>query len=146
MDTKSIITDELIERLKRQEEKLFAAHKEALNQWYGGILIFSGLVVAALANQNNVWAYLFIVLWLLEVLLIVYIFRASKDAYDLVIIRHYEGTTSEEQEKSDLKYAEHKHNRVKIFDKAIFYTFFILTLLTIGYFISQILIYNKIIV
>ena len=77
MDTKSIITDELVEKLGRQEEKLLATHKEVLSQWHGSILVFSGLVIAALANQNNVWAYLLIVFWLLEALLIVYVFHAG---------------------------------------------------------------------
>lgn len=135
-----------VERLRKQEEQLISNVKEVINQWRGGILIFAGLVIAALANQNNVWAYFLIILWLLEALLIVCVFHARKNVYDLMAIRHYEGTTSEEQEKSDLKYEERKHNQVEIFDKAISYTFFILTLLTIGYFFAKILvIYDKII-
>jgi hypothetical protein len=131
-----------IERIKKQEEGLLSDVKESINHWHGSLLIFAGLAMAVLSNQKNTWAYLLIVFWLVEALLAVYPSYTDRKIYDLMIIRHFEGTISEEQEYNDLKYAERKHKQAKIFEKYASKIFFALTFLTGVYFIVKILFFQ----
>lgn len=133
------ILDRAIEKLGKQEEKLLSNIKEAINQWRGNLLVFAGLAIAALSNQNNAWAYLLIVFWLVEAAFIVFIFYNSRNVYDLMQVRHFEGIISEEQEQNDLKYAERKHRKVTILDKISSLMFFAIMFLTLLYFFVKIL-------
>lgn len=133
------ILDVAIEKLKKQEEKLLSDVKESINQWHGSLLIFAGLAMAVLGNQGNAWAHLLIILWLVEALLAVYPSHINRKIYNLMITRHFEGTSSEEQEHNDIKYAERKHEQAKIFERFASQIFFVLTFLTGVYFIIKIL-------
>lgn len=133
------ILDVAIEKLKKQEEKLLSDVKEVINQWRGSLLIFSGLAIAALGSQGNIWAYLLIIFWLIEAVLIVFIFYTHRNIYDLMAARHFERPLSEEQEQSDLKYAGRKHKQAEIFDKTASLMFFAITFLTILFFVAKIL-------
>ncbi|MEK7169506.1 MAG: hypothetical protein AAB700_01545 [Patescibacteria group bacterium] len=135
MTNNSVISDEIIERLKRQEEKLLSAYKEVINQWRGSLLIFAGLAMAALGNQHDAFAYSLIVLWLIEALFILSIFWLNHNVYNLMMDRHFEGTVSEEQEQRDIKYAEKKNKQTKICERLAFSIFLVSTILTMIYFI-----------
>ena len=141
MTNNSIISDEMIERLKRQEEGLLSVYKEVTNQWRGSLLIFAGLAMAALGNQHNTYAYSLIVLWLLEALFILSLFWLNRNVYNLMIDRHFEGTVSQEQEQRDIKYAEKKHRQTKICERLAFSIFSVSTILTIVYFIASVFLY-----
>ena len=141
MTNNSIISDEIIERLKKQEEELLSAYKEITNQWRGSLLIFSGLAMAALGNQHNAYAYSLIVLWLIEALFILSIFWLNRNVYNLMIDRHFEGTVSEEQEQRDIKYAEKKHKQTKMCERLAFSIFLVSTILTMIYFIASAFLY-----
>lgn len=131
-----IIPNEIIERLGRQEKKLSSAHKEVVNQWRGSLLIFTGLVITALSNQRNTYAYLLIVFWLVEALFILRIFWLNRNIYNLMINRHFEGTVSEEQEQCDIENTEKNYKQTRIYDELAFRIFLTFTFLTMIYFIA----------
>ena len=135
----SNILDGAIEKLKRQEETLLSNVKESINQWYGNLLIFAGLAMTVLSNQGNACAHLLIVFWLIEAAMVVSIFYTNRQIYDLKIIRHFEGTVSEEQEDTDKENVECVHKRVEKLEKYTSRIFFILTYLTGAYFFAKIL-------
>lgn len=141
MTTNPIVSNEMIERLKKQEERLFSAYKEVINQWRGSLLIFAGLAMAALGNQHNVYAYSLIVFWLIEALFILSIFWLNRNVYNLMMDRHFEGTVSEEQEQRDIKYAEKKHKQTKMCERLAFSIFLVSTILTMIYFIASAFLY-----
>jgi hypothetical protein len=128
------ITEKTIETLRRQEEKLTDSYKNTTNQWRSGLLIFAGLAMAALGNQQNVWANVTIVLWLFEALCILVIFWFTRDIYNLIASRHFEGSVSEEQERIDFKHAEKRHAQVGMLDKMAMIIFLLATILTLLYF------------
>ena len=39
------ISDEVIKKLRRREEKSLSDNKEVINQWRGSLLIFAGLAI-----------------------------------------------------------------------------------------------------
>lgn len=127
----------MIKKLERQEEKLLSTSKEVINQWRGSLLVFAGLAMAALGNQHDAFAYLLIVLWLIEALFILLIFLINRDIYNLMINRHFEDPVSEEQERNDVNYAEKKHRQTRVFERLTLFIFFLSVILTMIYFLVE---------
>lgn len=132
----ALISNEIIKRLEQQENELFSSHKEITNQWRSSLLIFAGLVITALSNQHNTYAYSLIVFWLAEALLILRIFWLNRNIYNLMINRHFEGTVSKEQERCDIENAEKNYKQTRICDELVFRIFLTFTILTMIYFIA----------
>lgn len=126
-----IITDDLIKKFAKQEERMWQNYKDSRIQKLNGLLVFSGLVIAALASHSNYSARWIIFAWLVEASIIVIVFLIDYSGYKSEIDMHFEETPSDEQEKV----FEKKRQWIKCVEGIIFILFVILLGLTAWYFI-----------
>lgn len=107
MNNNSPITKKLIGKLEKQEEKIHTDYKRVLSQWHGSLFLFAGLAMAVLSNQDNIYADILIVLWLLSSLFLLVMFYYSNKGYKLSLICHYE-PVPQKQEQNDYNRIEKK--------------------------------------
>lgn len=125
----------IINKLAKQEERMFLKFREISNQWNNGLLIFSGLAISSLSNKADAYADCIIVLWLLEALFILVIIGLNLSVSNLELNIHFEGTVLDEHEKKDSRSYERICALKKLFEIIIFFVFVLSTILTMIYFL-----------
>lgn len=134
MNNNSPITKKLIGKLEKQEEKIHTDYKRVLSQWHGSLFLFAGLAMAVLSNQDNIYADILIVLWLLSSLFLLVMFYYSNKGYKLSLICHYE-PVPQKQEQNDYNRIEKK---VRFFEKCSNTLVLVSIFSTMLYFVNKI--------